>query len=206
MDWLAIVDYYYKEDSSLSSPLLLEGQGEAVREASNLRSILLTHSRNVADKALAIADSHSHISVDRNFVCDAAMLHDIGIILCDAPGIECHGTEPYIKHGLCGGKLLREYASEHGIEAEEIEKYARVCERHTGAGLTAEDILSQNLPLPVMDLLPETIEEQLICYADKFFSKTRPNEEKPLERVLQSMRKFGQASEERFLLLHEIFK
>ncbi len=205
MDWQAIIDYYYKA-SQASSPLLLEGSGEAVGEVFNLRSILLTHSKNVADKALAIADNNPEISVDRNFVYNAAMLHDIGIILCDAPGISCYGTEAYIRHGLCGGKMLREYASEHGIEAEEMEKYARVCERHTGAGLTAEDILSQNLPLPAMDLLPETIEEQLICYADKFFSKTRPNEEKPLERVLQSMRKFGLASEERFLRLHEQFR
>ena len=50
------------------------------------------------------------------------------------------------------------------------ESYARVCERHTGAGLTLHDILSQNLPLPHHDLQPETIEEKLICYADKFFS------------------------------------
>ncbi len=206
MDWLAIVDYYYRKSSSLPSPLLLKGQGEAVGEVPYLRSILLIHSKNVADKALAIADNHPEMTVDRSFVYAAAMLHDIGIILCDAPGIECNGTEPYIRHGLCGGKMLREYASEHGIGAEEIEKYARVCERHTGAGLTAEDIKSQNLPLPVMDLLPETIEEQLICYADKFFSKTRPNEEKPLDRVIASLRRFGTGSEKRFIEMHEIFK
>ena len=44
--------------------------------------------------------------------------------------------------------------------------------RHTGAGLTKKEIIEQELPLPQQDFLPETTEEKLICYADKFFSKT----------------------------------
>jgi len=33
----------------------------------------------------------------------------------------------------------------------------------------------------------------LICYADKFYSKTRLDEEKSYERALASLRKFGEA-------------
>ena len=102
--------------------------------------------------------------------------------------------------------MLRDNASEWGMTQEEIEPYARVCERHTGAGLTADDIIRQQLPLPHMDLLPETLEEKLICYADKFYSKTRLEKEKSFEQALASMRKFGTDSETRFLNLHELFK
>jgi len=167
-----------------------------------LRKILLTHSKAVAEKAIAIAPT----GVDKQFVYDAAMLHDIGIVKCDAPGIECFGTEPYIKHGLCGAAMLRENASKWGMSGEEIEPYARVCERHTGAGLTAKEIENQKLPLPKADFLPETIEEKLICYADKFFSKTRPTEEKSIDRVEASMRKFGKDTISRFNELRKLFQ
>ena len=78
MDYKAIIDKYYPEDSKL-------------------KKLLLKHSRCVADKALQIADRHPELNADRAFLEEAAMLHDIGITLVDAPGIHCHGTEPYIR-------------------------------------------------------------------------------------------------------------
>ena len=62
-------------------------------------------------------------------------------------------------------------------------QHARVCERHTGAGLTKREIIEQELPLPQQDFLPETTEEKLICYADKFFSKTHLDIEKTSNRL-----------------------
>lgn len=177
MDYQAIIDKYYTEDD-------------------DLRHILLVHSRAVADMALRIADRHPELNIDRQFVEEAAMLHDIGIFRCDAPGICCHGTEPYICHGRIGAKLLRE---------EGYPQHARVCERHTGAGLTLEDIVTQQLPLPRQSFLPETIEEQLICYADKFFSKTRLDREKTFEQAIGSLMKFGEAGVKRFRQWHQIF-
>ena len=56
-------------------------------EENELRHILLTHSRSVADKSLWIADRHPELSLDRDFLYEAAMLHDIGIFLTDADGI-----------------------------------------------------------------------------------------------------------------------
>ena len=82
----------------------------------------------------------------------------------------------------------------------DLEACARICERHTGAGLTAQNILDQGLPIsPVRDLLPETLEEKAICLADKFYSKSGdPSREKELIRVRQSIRKFGEDSINRF--------
>ena len=181
-----IIDKYYKENAPL-------------------KRILLLHSKAVAEKAVQLAKM-KQLTVDLQFVYDAAMLHDIGIVECNAPGIECFGKEHYICHGLCGGKILRENASEMGMTSKEIEPYARVCERHTGAGLTANEIKKQGLPLPEMDLLPETIEEKLICYADKFYSKIRLTEEKTIDHVLRSMQKFGDDTVNRFLELKNIFE
>ena len=163
-----------------------------------LRHILLTHSESVAQRALRIAAMHPELNIDTYFVRNAAMLHDIGIVRVDAPGIECHGTEPYIRHGVCGAAMLR---------AEGLpESYARVCERHTGAGLTLNDIVSQNLPLPHHDLQPETIEEKLICYADKFFSKTRLDREKTIEQAEKSLSKFGGETLARFREMKRMFE
>ena len=123
-------------------------------EANALRDILITHSTLVMRRALKICDAHPELHLDRQFIEEAAMLHDIGICRCDAPGIQCFGTEPYLRHGLIGGQMMRE---------EGYPRHARVCERHTGAGLTKAEIIRQNLPLPHQDFLPETLEEQLIC-------------------------------------------
>ena len=163
-----------------------------------LRHILLTHTESVARRALRIAAIDRELNIGTDFVRNAAMLHDIGIVRVDAPSIECHGTEPYIRHGVCGAEMLR---------AEGLpESYARVCERHTGAGLTLNDIVSQNLPLPHHDLQPETIEEKLICYADKFFSKTRLDREKTIEQAEKSLSKFGGETLARFREMKRMFE
>lgn len=117
------------------------------------------------------------------------MLHDIGIFKCDAAGIQCFGTEPYICHGRIGAELLR---------SEGFPRHARVCERHTGAGITKAQIIAQNLPLPQQDFLPETMEEKVICYADKFFSKTHLDREKTIEQAEKSLLKFGDEGVLRF--------
>lgn len=170
MDALAIINKYYPEDNEL-------------------KHILLTHSRSVADKALWIADRHPELELDRTFLEEAALLHDIGVFLTDAPGIHCHGTEPYICHGYLGSQLLQK---------EGFPKHAMVCERHTGAGLSLKSIVEQNLPVPHREMLPVSLEEQVICFADKFFSKTRLNEEKSMERALKSLSKFGEEGIVRF--------
>lgn len=165
-------------------------------EENQLRNILLTHSELVARKALQVADKHPELALDRQFLEEASLLHDIGIFLCDAPAIQCFGTHPYICHGYLGAELMRQ---------EGLERHALVCERHTGAGLTLTQIEAQNLPVPHRDMLPVTLEEQVICFADKFFSKTRLAEEKTVEQARRSLQKFGEEGVERFNRWCEIF-
>lgn len=170
MNFQQLIDKFYPEDNEL-------------------KQILLVHSRKVADKALQIARMHPEYQLDLTFLEEAAMLHDIGIFLTDASGIQCFGTQPYICHGYLGAELVRR---------EGYPLHALVCERHTGAGLSLQQIVNQNLPIPHKDMLPVSLEEQVICYADKFFSKTRPQEEKSGERALKSLQKFGPEGVARF--------
>lgn len=154
-----------------------------------LKELLLLHSRQVAEKAMDVLDKHPEIQADRTFVYEAAMLHDIGIIKTDAPGIGCNGTRPYICHGMLGAEMLR---------AEGLERHARVAERHTGTGLTRETIKRQGLPLPQEDFSPETIEEQIVCYADKFYSKSNPERTKSTDQVREMLSRFPDADLERW--------
>ena len=171
MDYQAIIDKYYPADNEL-------------------RRVLLQHSRQVADRCLQIVRKHRELPVDVQFLEEAAMLHDIGIFRCHAPSIYCEGTEPYIKHGAIGAELLRQ---------EGFPRHARVAERHTGTGLTREEIVRQQLPLPHEDFLPETLEEQIVCYADKFYSKSRPERVLTVSEAAQSLEKFGAAGVRKFL-------
>jgi len=171
MNYQTIIEKYYSEDDAL-------------------RRLLLKHSRQVADRCLLIAKNHPELHADIPFLEEAAMLHDIGIRWCHAPSILCTGQEPYIRHGLIGGELLRR---------EGYERHARVCERHTGTGITREQIERQQLPLPLADYEPETLEEQMVCYADKFYSKSRPNRMLTVEQAAQNLEKFGHEGVEKFL-------
>lgn len=178
-DWQQIVDRHYPAGSPL-------------------RDIYLSHCRAVARKALDIARRRC-LDLDPALIEGAAMTHDIGIYLTDAPGIHCHGTLPYICHSTAGAALLRREGAP--------EEWARVAERHTGSGLTAAEIRRSGMPLPEVDLLPQTELERLICYADKFFSKGSGSADpKPIDRIRHSMAKFGPGPAARFEALVDEFE
>lgn len=176
-DYRGVIDRYYPEGTPL-------------------RPVYLTHCGQVAGLALDIARSRG-LSLDPVDIEAAAMLHDIGIFACDAPSIGCHGTAPYIMHGVIGADLLRREGAP--------ERYARVAERHTGSGIDAAEAVRLGLP-PERTYLPETELEQLICYADKFFSKSRDlRAEKPLERIKAQMEAHGTEAYARFMEMHTLF-
>ena len=172
-------------------------------EDTPLRRLLLRHSSQVRDKALAILASPScTVKLDAQLVSAGAMLHDIGIIQCHAPSILCEGSRPYIAHGVIGAEMLRAFGPANGFDPE---PFARICERHTGAGITAREVRAQGLPIPERDYLPETPEEKLICLADKFFSKSGDMREKPLSAARRSLEKFGPDTVGRFDALCRLF-
>ncbi len=161
------------------------------RPGSGIHGLLLAHAGAVTQKALAIARRVSVMKPDLRFIEEAAMLHDIGVFLTYAPSIGCMGVYPYVCHGYLGSRLL---------DARGLGPHARVCERHVGVGLTAKDIQTAGLPLPARDVLPVSLEERIICYADKFFSKKSGEEakEEPVEEVLKNLEKYGSDKVRRF--------
>ena len=163
--------------------------------------ILVEHGRQVAEKALSAAAKVVHLQPDLSFIENSALLHDIGILHTDSPGFGCHGKYPYICHGFLGRELL---------DAIGLPEYGLVCERHVGVGIGIDDIRSFNLPLPERDMIPISIEEQIICYADKFFSKNgngqRQNGTKSIEHIIESLQPYGQDKVERFKRWVEMFE
>ena len=180
MDPLIIISEYYPGDSSAYT-------------------ILTTHSSLVAQKALAVARRLGPLHPDMDFIYEAAMLHDIGIMATDMPELGCHGVLPYICHGYTGRSLMEERG---------LPRHGLVCERHVGVGISVEDIHTGNLPIPVRDMTPQSLEEQIVCYADKFFSKNGHGQtarEKTVEEIVAGLRCHGQDKADRFLSWHRQF-
>ena len=163
--------------------------------------ILVAHGNQVAQKALKAAAKVSHLEPDLDFIAKAAMLHDVGIFLTDTPQLGCMGIHPYIRHGILGHDLL--------IEAGQSQ-LALVCERHVGVGIGVDDVLRFNLPLPERDMVPISIEEQIICYADKFFSKngngSLKTEEKSIDQIALGLEEYGRDKVDRFQKWVEMFE
>jgi uncharacterized protein len=154
--------------------------------------ILITHSTAVRDLALKIAAKNKHLAPNIELLALAAMLHDIGITQTSAPGIGCFGEHPYICHGYLGREIL-----EHEGLPEEVALFA---ERHTGTGIPREEIIRLNLPLPHRDMMPHSVEEKILCYADKFFSKSGSSLTKPkkLNKIYDNLSKYGEDNLRRF--------
>lgn len=160
-----IIEKYYKKDSMAYK-------------------FLYEHSQSVAQLAVRIANQNPDLCPDIEMVRTAAMLHDIGIYMTNAPEIGCFGEHPYLAHGYLGRELL---------EKEGLHEIAPVCERHVGVGLTLEDIKNNKLPLPQRDMTPQTIEEKIVCYADKFYSKSDKylKTPRPLDKTRKKVAKYG---------------
>ncbi|MEA3476715.1 MAG: HD domain-containing protein [Bacteroidota bacterium] len=174
-----IIKKYYPEDS------------EAYR-------ILVQHSLSVTHLALRIARHNKHLDPDLEIIELASMLHDIGIYKTRAPEIGCHGDLPYICHGYIGRELL---------EKEGLTVIAPICERHIGVGITKQDILDYNFPVPLRNMVPISIEEKIICYADKFYSKNTKHLDvpKPTDKILKKLTKYGKQKVDIFKSFMELF-
>jgi uncharacterized protein len=171
---------------------------EYYNPGSRAYNTLVQHGMNVARKAVEAANNVPHLNPDLNFIQEAAMLHDIAIFLTNTPELDCLGTYPYLCHGYLGRELLVNIG---------LPRHALVCERHVGVGITAEEIRRQKLPLPERDMVPVTIEEQIVCFADKFFTKNggKLETEKPVDKILRKIAPYGQDKVETFQSWLQLF-
>ena len=84
--------------------------------------------------------------VDLRLVESGALLHDLG-----------RGQTHGIEHGAVGGQMAR--------QLDMPMELAHIIERHVGAGLSQEEARRNKLPRG--SYIPETLEEKIVCYADK---------------------------------------
>lgn len=162
-------------------------------------SLYVPHASLVTGKAIKVAMKMGLEQDQLEFIEEASMLHDIGIIKTNVPALGCIGKLPYICHGVEGRKIL---------ESERLPKHALVAERHNGVGILENEIIEQNLPLPHRDLFPETLEEKIIAWADLFYSKVvdRLFHEKTLEEIRPRVIRFSKRHEKTFNEWVKFFK
>ncbi|MGB4758460.1 MAG: HD domain-containing protein [Candidatus Saccharimonadales bacterium] len=164
--------------------------------AAAVYELVHTHCKAVWDIALQLIDAND-LAVDRGLVKLGCMVHDIGVYeLYDKHGNELRELH-YITHGTRGEEILRREGFPETI--------CRFASHHTGVGLTAQDILKSNLPIPLQDYLAETPEEALVMYADKFHSKSRPPHFNSYAYYKQYVLRFGKQKAAAFESLRRQF-
>ena len=144
--------------------------------------VVYTHCVIVCEIAERLVDDAGS-DLDVELVRAGCLLHDIGVYrLYDMSGQLDH--KGYVRHGVLGYELLRG----EGFP----EEICRFCSRHTGVGLTRDDIVRQGLPVPAGDYVAETGEERLVMYADKFHSKTSPPRFVSADSYAVHVRRYGE--------------
>lgn len=132
------------------------------------------HSKKVYELALEIA-GNSNQEYRLHILEKGCFIHDIGRMFTGSPASK--ELEPGILHGFYGANFFRGLRYRSLLcdtEAEEMEIFARICERHfSGTGFTRStlagmrkkhvDLLKIHTPLP---LLAEGFYEHVIGYAD----------------------------------------
>src|SRR6056297_3481754 len=115
----------------------------------NIPRNIMEHCEAVMRKARDLAHEIKGIDINYDLVKVGALIHDVGR----------HVTHD-LKHGAAGGDYIRELGYS--------EKLAKIVERHVLGGLTKDEAVE--LGLPKRSFMPETIEEKLVCLADKYHS------------------------------------
>jgi uncharacterized protein (TIGR00295 family) len=131
-----------------------EGRVDALHRKYGSNSILQGHCKTVAAVADALAEEfvRQGKTVDTDVVHAAAMLHDIG-----------RNRTQNVRHGLEGAEML---------EAEGVDqRVVSAVRKHVGAGISVEE--AKSLGFPDGDYVPRTIEERIVCFADKMVDTRR---------------------------------
>ena len=173
--------------------MLDEKQALKILKEFNTPENVIEHCRTVHDVSVGLVDilreRKPHLRINKKLVSIGSLLHDIG-------RSQSHG----IFHGVEGAKIIR---SLNTLGGPELEKIARICERHIGAGVDKKT--AKELGLPPKDYIPQTIEEKIIAYSDNMVDGSQVKS--PDWCVSKFEEKFGKNSEvtKRIIELNKIF-
>jgi uncharacterized protein (TIGR00295 family) len=134
-----------------------EGEAMAIHAKYKTGVNIVRHCQAVAMAAKIMADEaerRGH-AVDKETVTAGALLHDIG-----------RTRTQTVMHGVQGAEILEK----EGVDKKVVE----IVRRHVGAGISSEE--AKKLGLPDFDYVPRTLEERIVCFADKMVDadKVRP--------------------------------
>jgi uncharacterized protein len=109
---------------------------------------VVEHCKNVSAYAvkLARACQKRGLKVDVPLVEISGLLHDIG-----------RSKTHSVDHALVGGEIARSFGLSNSVVS--------IIERHAGGGIPKDE--AKKLGWPAKDYLPQTLEEKIVCYADK---------------------------------------
>ena len=109
---------------------------------------VVEHCKRVAAFAVKIAEAclKKQPNLNVELVEISGLLHDIG-----------RSRTHSVNHALEGGRIARGF----GLPASVV----HAIERHAGGGIPKEE--AKKLGWPPRDFVPKTLEEKIVCYADK---------------------------------------
>ena len=134
-----------------------EGEAMAIHTKYKTGVYIIGHCQAVAMAAEIMAEEaerRGH-AVDKKAVIAGALLHDIG-----------RSRSQTVMHGAQGAEILEK----EGVDGKVVE----IVRKHVGAGISSEE--AKKLGLPDFDYIPRTLEERIVCFADKMVDadKVRP--------------------------------
>jgi uncharacterized protein (TIGR00295 family) len=112
----------------------------------------------------AVEEGHQ---LDEGAAVAGALLHDIG-----------RTQTQLVSHGYVGAGILEK----EGVDPIVVE----IVRRHVGAGISPEEAVS--LGFPPGDYIPSTLEQKIVCFADKMLDGDRA---RPLEEEVKRFAKKG---------------
>jgi uncharacterized protein len=146
---------------------VIPSEAEALGIHKNLGSdqVIVAHCREVRSVAKLIAQEFRvrGFQVDVDAIAAGALLHDIGRTKTHA-----------VLHGYEGAEILRGL----GVDGKVVE----IVKRHVGAGISEEE--ARSLGFPPGDYVPRSLEERIVCFADKIVAKDG------LQRFAEEVKRF----------------
>lgn len=121
-----------------------------------------THCRIVAEIALDTV-RRNKLAVNEKLLYQAAMLHDIGAYTLYIPELRTFKQDGYEQHALVGAALL----AEEGFPNE----LCQIVHDHRLMGVTADETKKRRWKTAYIDAIPDSLEGELVCFADRFHSK-----------------------------------
>jgi uncharacterized protein len=126
-------------------------QAIEILQKNNCSTKIITHCQAVASLAIELAEKFKtkNYSVNLKLIEAGALLHDLG-----------RSKTHSVNHAVEGMKI----AQNEGLP----ETIICIIKRHVGAGITAKE--AEQLNWPKDNYIPQTLEEKIVCYADKCIS------------------------------------